>query len=79
MHRKGSSLCGYTSLLRQRAFIKMVIDRKGLFLVSTKFKHASYLFCDGHVFLFKLVEMLSGNTLIFPMDFDDFFTIRHIF
>ena len=38
------------------------MDRKGYFLVSTKFKHVLYFLCDGHVFLLKFVETLSGYT-----------------
>ena len=40
----------------------MVIDGKGVLLVSTEFKHVQYFLCNGHVFLLKLVEMLSGST-----------------
>ena len=39
MHQKGILLCGYISLLRYMVFIEMGIDRKGVFLVSTKLKH----------------------------------------
>ena len=30
-------------------------------IISTEFKHVLYFLCDGHVFLLKLVEMLTGN------------------
>ena len=43
----------------------MVINRKCVFLVMIQFKHALHFLCDGHIFLLKLVEMLSGNTYFF--------------
>ena len=35
----GPSHSGNTSLFQHRAFLKMVINGKAFFLVSTKFKH----------------------------------------
>ena len=54
----------------------MVIDGKGVFLVSTESKYVKYFLCDGHVFLLKLVAQWEH---LFSMYFDDFSAMCLIF
>ena len=56
---------GNTPLFRPRTFIEMVIDGKGVFLVSTKFKHAYYISLAMGIFSYQNLSQCPVGTLIF--------------